>query len=59
MNLMNLRDVAVYQGDEVLARDCYTRATNIDPTAAKTIAEAQQRLALMTETSRGLRPKGK
>jgi Tfp pilus assembly protein PilF len=56
---MNLGDVAVYQGDEVLARDCYTRATNIDPTAAKTIAEAQQRLALMTEVSRGLRPKGK
>jgi len=56
---MNLGDVAVYQGDEVLARDCYTRATNIDPQAAKTIAEAQQRLALMTETSRGLRPKGK
>jgi len=56
---MNLGDVAVYQGDEVLARDCYTRATNIDPQASKTIAEAQKRLALMTENSRGLRPKGK
>ena len=57
---MNLGDVAVYQGDEVLARDCCTLATNIDPQAAMIIAEAQQRLALMTtmKTSRGLQPKG-
>jgi Tfp pilus assembly protein PilF len=46
----------VYQGDKVLARDCYTRATNIDPQADMTIAEAQQRLVLMTtmKTFRGL-----
>jgi Tfp pilus assembly protein PilF len=56
---MNLGDVAVYQGDEVLARECYTRATRIDPAAAKTITEAKQRLALMTETSRGFRANGK
>jgi len=51
--------VAVYQGDEVLARECYTRATRIDPAAGKTIAEAKQRLTLMTETSRGFRANGK
>jgi len=57
---MNLGGVAVYQGDEVLARDCYIRATNIDFHAAKTIAETLQRLDLMAtmKTSRGLRPKG-
>lgn len=48
---MTLGDVAVFQGDEVLARDCYTRATNIDPKAVAVIAEAQQRLALMASTS--------
>lgn len=48
---MTLGDVAVFQGDEVLARDCYTRATNIDPKAVTVIAEAQQRLALMASTS--------
>jgi len=50
---MNLGDVAIYQGDEALARECYTRATQIDPKATQTVAEAQQRLALMIETSRG------
>jgi Tfp pilus assembly protein PilF len=48
---MTLGDVAVFQGDEVLARDCYARATNIDPKAVTVIAEAQQRLALMASTS--------
>ncbi len=50
---MNLGDVAIFQGDESLARDCYTRATQIDPKATQVISAAQQRLALMTETSRG------
>jgi len=49
---MNLGDVAVFQGDEVLARECYTRATEIDPGASQTIADARKRLALMTEVSR-------
>lgn len=58
---MKFGDVMVYQGDEVLARDCYTRATNIDPQAAMAIAEARQPLASMTtmNTSRGLPPKSK
>jgi hypothetical protein len=56
---MNLGDVAIYQGDEALARDCYTRASQINPKAVETIAEAQQRLALMLETSRGIKRTGK
>lgn len=56
---MTLGDVAVFQGDEVLARDCYTRATNIDPQAVAVIAEAKQRLALMTSTSTGATRKPK
>ncbi len=56
---MNLCDVVVYQGDEVLARECYARAMSIDPHAAMIVAEEQQRLALKTtrKTSRGLQPK--
>ncbi len=49
---MNLGDIAVYQGDEALARDCYTRATQIDPKATGVIADARQRLAMMVDTSR-------
>jgi len=45
---MTLGDVAVFQGDELLARECYLRATNIDPKATAVIADAQQRLALLT-----------
>ncbi len=56
---MSLGDVAIFQGDELLARDCYNRATSIDPSAANTIAEARQRLAMMTEASRGVPPRGK
>ena len=53
---MNLGDVAVYQGDEVLARECYTRATQINPGATRVIADARKRLELMTEVSRRYRP---
>jgi len=53
---MNLGDVAVYQGDEVLARECYTRATQIDSNASQVVTEARQRLALMDEASRQIRP---
>ena len=49
---MRLGDVAVFQGDELLARECYTRASQIDPSAGGVIAEARERLALMAKTSR-------
>jgi Tfp pilus assembly protein PilF len=49
---MNLGDVAVFQGDDVLARDCYERAATIDPQAETVIEQAQRRLSLMHEVSR-------
>ena len=52
---MNLGDVGVFQGDEVLARECYLRASQIDPEAIEVIAQARQRLALMAEVSRTYR----
>ncbi|MFQ5494840.1 MAG: tetratricopeptide repeat protein [Phycisphaerae bacterium] len=55
---MDLGDVAVFQGDELLARECYTRAARIDPAAAEVIAAAQKRLDLMTTASRIYRPEG-
>ena len=56
---MNLGDIAVYQGDEILARECYTRATQIDPDATEIIASARKRLALMQEVSRTYKPRGR
>lgn len=50
---MNLGDIAVYQGDELMARECYTRATEVEPPAEEIIAKAQKRLTLMAELSRG------
>jgi len=47
---MNLGDVAIYRGDETLARDCYLRASRIDPQATEVIENARKRLALMEET---------
>jgi len=52
---MNLGDIAVYQGDELLARDCYQRAADADPTAVEIADRARQRLALMAEVSRRYR----
>ncbi len=52
---MNLGDVAIFQGDELLARECYTRATQIDPTAETIIAEANERLAMMNQSSAAAR----
>ncbi len=52
---MNLGDVAIYQGDEIFARECYTRATRIDPDATQVVADARKRLELMTEVSRQYR----
>ncbi len=47
-----LGDVAVFQGDELLARECYLRASRIDPEATAVIADARQRLALMSSFGR-------
>ena len=55
---MNLGDIAVYQGDEVLARACYTRATRTDSSATQVIADARKRLSLMAEVSRKYRQTG-
>ena len=55
---MNLGDIAIYQGDEVLARECYVRASQIDPTATQVIADARRRLDLMAEVSRRYAPSG-
>ncbi|MGB2985793.1 MAG: tetratricopeptide repeat protein [Phycisphaerae bacterium] len=52
---MNLGDIAVFQGDEVLARECYTRATEMAPDASQVVENARKRLALMTEVSRTYR----
>ena len=49
---MNLGDVAIFQGDEVLARECYTRASSIDPQATEIVANARKRLDLMASVSR-------
>jgi len=56
---MNLGDIAVYQGDEILARDCYSRATKIDPQATDVIAAARKRLELMQRVSRTYSPLGR
>ncbi len=49
---MNLGDVAVFQGNEGLARESYNRAAQIDPSATKIIADARSRLRLMDGVSR-------
>jgi predicted negative regulator of RcsB-dependent stress response len=52
---MNLGDIAVYCGDELQAREAYLRATEVDPGAARIIADARQRLELMQGSSRTYR----
>jgi Flp pilus assembly protein TadD len=49
---MNLGDVAVFQGDDILARDCYERATTVSPEERDVIEQARQRLGLMDGMSR-------
>ncbi len=49
---MNLGDISVYRGDEPLARECYTRASHIDPSAERIVADSRARLQLMSEVSR-------
>jgi hypothetical protein len=49
---LNLGDVAVFQGNETLARECYLRAGQISPDATDIVTEARRRLELMAATSR-------
>ncbi len=42
---LNLGDVAIYQGDEILAREHYRKAATLDPTATEVIGKARLRLA--------------
>lgn len=49
---LNLGDVAIFQGDEAFARECYLRATDTNPEARETIMEARKRLELLNESSR-------
>ncbi|MCH8147012.1 MAG: tetratricopeptide repeat protein [Planctomycetes bacterium] len=54
---MNLGDIGIFQGDELLARECYVRAAQIDDQASDVIEQAQKRLALMAEVSRSYQQK--
>ncbi|MEK6676796.1 MAG: tetratricopeptide repeat protein [Planctomycetota bacterium] len=55
---LRLGDLAVFQGDELLARECYTRATQTDPSATEIITEAHRRSSAMKDASRVYRPPG-
>ncbi|MFQ5414727.1 MAG: tetratricopeptide repeat protein [Phycisphaerae bacterium] len=46
---LSLGDMAIFQGDDVLAREHYLRASTIDPSAVDVVGEARRRLALMDE----------
>lgn len=41
---LNLGDVAIYRGDELTARECYHKATTLDPAATEVITRARLRL---------------
>lgn len=49
---INLGDISVFQGDEVMARECYTRASLVDPAATQIVDDARRRLELMSTVSR-------
>ncbi len=49
---INLGDISVFQGDEVMARECYTRASLVDPAATQIVDNARRRLELMSTVSR-------
>jgi len=52
---MNLGDVAIFQGDEIAARQAYQRAIESNPAATTIIEDARQRLDLMSQVSRSYR----
>ncbi len=49
---IRLGDLGIFQGDELLARECYLRAAKIDPQSTALVEEAQRRLLLMAEANR-------
>ena len=49
---INLGDISVFQGDELMARECYTRASLVDPAATQVVDDARRRLELMSTVSR-------
>ncbi|MCC7291306.1 MAG: tetratricopeptide repeat protein [Phycisphaerales bacterium] len=53
---MNLGDIALKQGDEIRARECYHRAATVDPTAVEVVVAVQKRLENMEALSRRYRP---
>lgn len=50
---LNLGDVAVYQGDEALALEHYTRAATLDPARVDIVAKARLRLADLKRLAAG------
>ena len=49
---MDLGDVAIYQGDDVSARDYYQRAATVDPDESSIVEAARTRLELLVRSSR-------
>jgi hypothetical protein len=49
---MDLGDVAIYQGDDVSARDFYQRAATVEPSASSIVEAARTRLDLLLRSSR-------
>jgi hypothetical protein len=49
---MDLGDIGIYQGDELLARECYIKAGEVDSQAGGVKDQAHKRLALMADVSR-------
>jgi hypothetical protein len=45
--------VAVFRGDERLARECYQRAATVDPSAVEVIETARKWLDLIESTRAG------
>ena len=52
---MNLGDVAIFQGDEIGARQAYQRALESKSAAREIKVDAQKRLDLMADVSRSYR----
>jgi len=51
---MALGDIGVYKGDEILARECYTRAMHAKSGDLAVAEDARQRLTLMSEATRAV-----
>jgi len=49
---LDLGDVAIFSGDELLARECYQRAVEVGEETPAVVEEARKRLALMASTGR-------